>query len=60
MLDAQVELVTVERDELVAIFTLLAAMGDLTIERLNLEVQPYDAEVYYQQTRGRLWGGDIE
>ena len=60
VLDAQVELVSVQRDELVAIFTLLAAMGDLTIEQLNLQVEPYDEEAYYHQARGRLWGSDIE
>ncbi|MGE0856063.1 MAG: TolC family outer membrane protein [Hyphomicrobiaceae bacterium] len=55
-LDAEVSLVRTRRDLVVASFSLLAAMGQLTADRLSLDDRLYDAEVHYQETR-RKWVG---
>lgn len=53
---AQVDLVRARRDEVVASFTLKAALGDLTAERLGLKVALYDARRHYNRVRNKLWG----
>ncbi|MEM9431153.1 MAG: TolC family outer membrane protein [Pseudomonadota bacterium] len=45
--DAQVELASSIRDEYVAAYSVLAAMGLLTLERLNLGIEGYDPDEYY-------------
>lgn len=55
-LNAQVNLVQAERDEIVAIFQVLSATGQLTAGRLGLPVPTYDYEAHYNNTRGKLWG----
>jgi outer membrane protein/adhesin transport system outer membrane protein len=55
-LNAQVNLVQAERDEIVAIFQVLSATGQLTAGRLGLPVATYDYEAHYNNTRGKLWG----
>lgn len=47
LLDARVGLIAAEADEVVASYTLLAAMGLMTVEHLNLAVQQYDPAAYY-------------
>jgi outer membrane protein len=42
LLNAQSNLVSAERDEYVAVYSLLAAMGLLTVQHLGLEVEQYD------------------
>ncbi|MEL7029001.1 MAG: TolC family protein, partial [Pseudomonadota bacterium] len=42
LLDSRVSLVQAERNEYVAGFALLAAVGELTAQRLNLDVETYD------------------
>ncbi len=46
--DAQVQLASSIRDEYVRAYELLATMGLLTIEHLNLGIEAYDPDVYYK------------
>lgn len=55
-LDAQVNLVRAKRDEVVAAFRVLAAVGRLTAPQIGLPVEYYDAEQHYREVRGKLWG----
>lgn len=59
LLDARVQLVRAQRDELVAAFQVLAATGQLTAARLNLPVQSYNIDDHYQSTRSRFWGTSV-
>lgn len=59
-LNAQVELVRAQRDEVVAIFQVLSATGQLTASRLALPVQTYDYEAYYNENRDKLWGVSVD
>jgi len=52
LLDAQAGLISAEADEQVAAYTLLARMGKLTVEDLNLPVQKYDPLEYYNLVKG--------
>lgn len=56
LLDAQVALVVAERDEYVAGFQLLAAVGGLTARKLDLPVALYDPAVHLEQVRNKWWG----
>ena len=56
LLDAQVGLVRVQRDEVVASFQVLFAMGSLNAMVLELPVEFYDVEDSYQSVRGRWFG----
>ena len=58
LLDAKVNLVRSERDELVAKFELKSAVGGLTAMELKLPVDIYDAEQNYRRVRNRWFGGD--
>jgi outer membrane protein len=64
LLDAKVELVRAKRDELVAVFELKQAVGDLTAEKLGLETAIYDPNVHYDEVRDAWVGtssvGDID
>jgi outer membrane protein len=40
----------------VASYTLLAAVGALSMQRLGLNGQVYDPMVHYQQVRDAWWG----
>jgi len=55
-LDAKAALVTAQRDEYVAAFTLVAAVGQLTAERLALPVKSYDPAAHYQKVRNQWIG----
>ena len=44
-------LVTAQHDRVVASYTLLAAVGGLSMPRLGLDVLIYDPQVHYQQVR---------
>jgi TolC family type I secretion outer membrane protein len=48
---SQVELVRAQANE-----ALLASVGQLTADRLELPVEQYDAEAYYKENRSRLFG----
>ena len=49
-MNARVALVTAQHDRVVA-YTLLAAVGGLSMQRLGLNVMVYDPQVHYQQVR---------
>ncbi|MEO0388384.1 MAG: TolC family outer membrane protein [Pseudomonadota bacterium] len=49
--DAQVELASSVRDEYVAAYSLLSAMGLLTLEKLNLGIPAYDPDLYYSKVQ---------
>lgn len=59
LLDARVELVRAQRDEIVAAFQVIAATGQLTARQLGLPVQYYDHESYYRNVRDKWYGTDI-
>ena len=56
LVNARVALVTAQHDRVVASYTLLAAVGALSMRRLGLNVQVYDPMVHYQQVRD-AWVG---
>jgi TolC family type I secretion outer membrane protein len=56
LLNAQVSLVGVQRDEVVASFQLLTAVGRLTAEELNLEVEIYQPTDDYHAVRDSWFG----
>jgi outer membrane protein len=51
LVNARVALVTAQHDRVVASYTLLAAVGGLSMQRLGLNVTVYDPQVHYQQVR---------
>jgi len=51
LVNARVALVTAQHDRVVASYTLLAAVGALSMQRLGLNVPIYDPQVHYQQVR---------
>jgi outer membrane protein len=51
LVNARVALVTAQHDRVVASYTLLAAVGGLSMQRLGLNVTIYDPQVHYQQVR---------
>jgi outer membrane protein len=57
LLNSQVGLVTAQRDEGVAVFEVLVAIGELTAQRLELPVDYYDPEKHYREVRGKWFGG---
>lgn len=56
LFQSQVDLVRARRDQIVASYRLKAAIGQLTPGGINLPVQAYDAEAYYDDTRNRWIG----
>ena len=56
LFQSQVDLVRARRDQIVASYRLKAAVGQLSPAGIDLPVQPYDGEAYYEHTRNR-WGG---
>jgi outer membrane protein len=51
LVNARVALVTAQHDRVVASYTLLAAVGGLSMQHLGLNVVVYDPMVHYQQIR---------
>ncbi len=51
LVNARVALVTAQHDRVVASYTLLAAVGGLSMQQLGLNVTIYDPQVHYQQVR---------
>lgn len=56
LLDSQVNLVVAERDEIVAQYQLMSALGRLTAQSLDLKTDYYDPEAHYKAVRDKLWG----
>lgn len=59
LLNAKVNLVRAQHDEILASYQLAAATGRLTAQALNLPVEIYDPTVNYNATRERWYGTDI-
>lgn len=47
LLDARANLISAQVDEVISTYSLLSAMGQLTAEKLRLQVQIYDPSAYY-------------
>lgn len=60
LLDSQVNLVVAERDEIVAQYQLMSALGRLTAQSLNLQTDYYDPDAHYKAVRDKLWGTGTE
>ena len=56
LVNARVALVTAQRDRVVASYTLLAAVGRLSPQVLNLRVPVYNPTVHYEQVRDSWFG----
>jgi outer membrane protein len=56
LVGARVALVTAQRDRVVNSYSLLAGVGRLSVETLNLRVATYEPEVHYHQVRDRWFG----
>ena len=56
LLDSRVNLVRARRDEYVAIFSLIAAVGGLTAQSLQLEVDFYDPSRHFNAVQGQWIG----
>jgi TolC family type I secretion outer membrane protein len=55
-LDSRVALVRAQRDEFVAGYELMSAIGRLSVAHLRLDVTPYDTEQHYREVRNKFWG----
>ncbi len=51
LLDARSALIAAEAGQQVAVYSLLASMGLLTVEHLNLGIPTYDPEAYFNAVR---------
>ncbi|SHH68503.1 TolC family outer membrane protein [Cognatishimia maritima] len=51
LLDAQANMITAQSAEFTAAYSVLASMGLLTADYLNLAVEKYDPEAYYNQVK---------
>lgn len=56
LLDSRVNLVRARRDEFVAVFDLIAAVGGMTAESLALDAPIYDPVNHYRAVRGQWFG----
>lgn len=59
LLNGRVNLVRAQRNEMVAAFTLLAAVGQLTAQNLGLKTPVYDPHANYKQVRDKWIGTGI-
>lgn len=57
---AEVDLVDARATEVVALFALQSAMGELTAQALSLDVEIYDPAIYYDEVRNKWIGLSIE
>ncbi|WP_339715854.1 TolC family outer membrane protein [uncultured Sneathiella sp.] len=58
LLQSKVDLVTAQRDQYVALYAVLAAIGKLNARDLNLNVDYYDPTVHYDRVRDKWFGTD--
>ncbi|MGI9418861.1 MAG: TolC family outer membrane protein [Geminicoccaceae bacterium] len=56
LFQAEVDLVSAQRDEIVASYRLKAAVGALQTDQIDLPVEPYDVEANYKDVRSRWFG----
>jgi TolC family type I secretion outer membrane protein len=55
-LDSKVALVQARRDEFVASYGLMGAIGRLSVTHLGLDLTLYDVKGHYRGTRNKFWG----
>ena len=60
LLDARVGLVQAQRDEVVAGFQVLSAVGQLTARDIGLAVDYFDFDEHYDRVRNTWWGTSID
>jgi TolC family type I secretion outer membrane protein len=56
LLNARVNLVRADRDKIVAQYTVLAAIGQLTVQQLGLNTKLYDPVVHFDNTKNKWFG----
>ena len=56
LLRARIQLVSVQRDQVVASYHLLAAIGRLSLDRLHLTAARYDPKVHFEQVKDKWFG----
>jgi outer membrane protein len=56
LLNARVQLVTAQHDSVVNSYSLLSAVGRLSIRTLGLATAEYDPRVHFDQVKNKLWG----
>ncbi len=59
LVNSQVSLVTAKRDTIVQAYALLASVGRLNAQELELSSEVYDPEVNYREARRAWWGLSI-
>ncbi|MFT3731345.1 MAG: TolC family outer membrane protein [Hyphomicrobium sp.] len=59
LLQSQVNLETTKRNILVASYTLVSAIGRLSVSEVGAATAVYNPEVHYQDVRNKWWGIDI-
>lgn len=59
LLQAQVQLETTKRNVLVATYTVISAIGRLSVSEVGAASSVYDPEIHYQEVRRKWWGIDI-
>lgn len=56
LVEARIDLVTAQRDQVVAAYMILAATGQLSIDRFVFDAPVYDPRAHYEQVKGKLFG----
>jgi outer membrane protein len=56
LLNARVQLVTAQHDSVVNSYSLLSAVGRLSIQTLGLAVPEYDPRIHFDQVKNKLFG----
>ncbi len=59
LLDARVAFIFAKRNEYVAAYSLLSAVGDLTAVKLQLPAKLYDPSLHYNAVRDKWFGWEI-
>lgn len=59
LLQSQVNLETTKRNILVAAYTLVSAIGRLSVSEVGAATEVYNPEVHYVEVRNKWWGIDI-
>lgn len=56
LLNARVNIITAQRDRVVASYALYSAIGKLSSRNLRLKVRHYDPAIHFRQVKDKLWG----
>ena len=59
LLNAQVDLVRAQRDEIVANYTVLFSLGRLTADARDLPVEVFNVEDAFKKVRDKIWGRNL-